>query len=242
MTILARGRYRAFEARGPGGLRAALALRAEVFPVDRAGADAHDPFCGHMLIEDVSTGEAVCTFRTLPITDGAKVDASYSARFYDLDPLKTLRFPMIELGRFCIRPGRPDADILRVAWGALTRIVGREGAGMVFGCASFGGTAAGGHADAFGLLRARHLAPAGWRPRVKAPRVVRFAEAGQDPIDPRGAMAKMPPLLRTYLPMGGRVSDHAVIDEEMGTLHVFTGLEVAAIPPARLRLLRAVAG
>jgi len=51
----------------------------------------------------------------------------------------------------------------------------------------------------------------------------------------------MPPLLRTYLLMGGWVSDHAVVDGQMNTLHVFTGLEIAAIPPARARLLRAVA-
>ena len=51
----------------------------------------------------------------------------------------------------------------------------------------------------------------------------------------------MPPLLRSYLAMGGRVSDHAVIDRQLNTLHVFTGLETAAIPEARKRLLRAVA-
>ncbi len=52
----------------------------------------------------------------------------------------------------------------------------------------------------------------------------------------------MPPLLRTYLLMGGWVSDHAVVDSHMNTLHVFTGLEINAIPPARKRLLRATAG
>jgi putative hemolysin len=52
----------------------------------------------------------------------------------------------------------------------------------------------------------------------------------------------MPPLLRTYLAMGGWVSDHAVVDRDLGTLHVFTGLEIAAIPPGRARALRAVAG
>ena len=52
----------------------------------------------------------------------------------------------------------------------------------------------------------------------------------------------MPPLLRTYLLMGGWVSDHAVVDRHMNTLHVFTGLEINAIPPARKRLLRGVAG
>jgi hypothetical protein len=41
--------------------------------------------------------------------------------------------------------------------------------------------------------------------------------------------------------MGGWVSDHAVIDAEMATLHVFTGVEITTIPPARKRLLRALA-
>ena len=50
------------------------------------------------------------------------------------------------------------------------------------------------------------------------------------------------PLLRTYLVMGGWVSDHAVVDRDLNTLHVFTGLEIRAIPPARARLLRATAG
>ena len=60
--------------------------------------------------------------------------------------------------------------------------------------------------------------------------------------DLRRAQAELPPLLRTYLLMGGWVSDHAVVDDQLGTLHVFTGLEIAAIPPARQRLLRGVAG
>ena len=60
-------------------------------------------------------------------------------------------------------------------------------------------------------------------------------------IDPRRAMAAMPPLLRTYLMMGGWVSDHAVMDRQLGTMHVFTGVEIRAIPPARRRLLHALA-
>jgi len=51
----------------------------------------------------------------------------------------------------------------------------------------------------------------------------------------------MPPLLRTYLLMGGWVSDHAVVDDDLNTLHVFTGLEIKGIPPMRQKLLRASA-
>jgi len=41
--------------------------------------------------------------------------------------------------------------------------------------------------------------------------------------------------------MGGWVSDHAVVDHEMHTLHVFTGLEIAAIPIVRAKALRDIA-
>ena len=36
----------------------------------------------------------------------------------------------------------------------------------------------------------------------------------------------MPPLLRSYLALGGWVSDHAVVDPGLQTMHVFTGVEI----------------
>ena len=42
--------------------------------------------------------------------------------------------------------------------------------------------------------------------------------------------------------MGGWVSDHAVMDRQLNTMHVFTGLEVRSIPPARARTLRQLVG
>ncbi len=113
---------------------------------------------------------------------------------------------------------------------------------MLFGCSSFKGTDAEEYADAFAMLKDRHLAPRRWLPRVKAPSVFRFAQKLRlRKPDAKRAMLGMPPLLRTYLLMGGWVSDHAVVDNHMNTLHVFTGLEIAAIPATRKRLLRATA-
>ena len=67
------------------------------------------------------------------------------------------------------------------------------------------------------------------------------SEATQD-FDIKKANADMPPLLRTYLLMGGWVSDHAVIDRDLNTMHVFTAVDIKAIPQARKRLLRALVG
>mgnify|MGYP002648902638 CR=1 FL=1 len=49
-------------------------------------------------------------------------------------------------------------------------------------------------------------------------------------------------LLYLFTFVGGWVSDHAVMDRQLGTMHVFTGVEIKAIPPARARALRALAG
>ncbi|WP_102110132.1 GNAT family N-acetyltransferase [Oceaniglobus roseus] len=241
MSILNRGRFAARLASGDADLGHALALRRLCFRADaRPDGDRFDARCRHVLVEETATGTLVCCFRLLPLT-GARLGESYAAQFYDLRALAGFEGAMAELGRFCIHPRWHDADILRVAWGAMTRIVDGEGVEMLFGCSSFRGTDPAPYRDSFDVLAARHLAPPRWRPEIGAAEVVRFAPHSAAP-DLGRATRKMPPLLRTYLVMGGWVSDHAVVDRELETLHVFTGLEIGKVPPTRARLLRAVAG
>ena len=178
----------------------------------------------------------------MPLANGAEIDQSYSHQFYDLTRLSAFPGPAVELGRFCVAPDRLDPDILRIAWGAITRYVDQSETALLFGCASFDGTDAGPYSEPFAMLQARHLAPRRWLPRVKAPHVIRYGAGRRRMPNPREALRRMPPLLRTYLAMGGWVSDHAVVDTAMNTLHVFTGVEIGLIPAARKRALRAVAG
>lgn len=246
MFWLRKGRYAARLAAGDDDVQAAQRLRHLAFYTNRDGArdaDAFDAICRHVLVEEVRTGTPVACFRLLPLVGGAEIGRSYSAQYYELSALSAFAGRMVEIGRFCIHPDWHDPDIVRVAWGAMTRFVDATGVEMLFGCSSFAGTEAAAYRDAFAWLAQRHLAPRRWLPRVKAPDVFRFAGAQRRTRpDARRALVTMPPLLRSYLGMGGWVSDHAVVDRELNTLHVFTGLEIGAIPPARARLLRAVAG
>lgn len=237
-------RYTARLAEGSGDIRAAQRLRYAAFrDPGRAGLDrdAHDARCLHMLIEEAPSRTLVGTFRLMPLASGADIGRSYSAQFYGLEGLSHYAAPLAELGRVCVAPARREADILRVAWGALAGYVDAAGIEMLFGCASFPGTDPRVHVQGFELLRRRHLAPAAWRPTAKAARVHRFGQLAPDAFEPGRAMVSLPALLRSYLALGGGVSDHAVIDDDLGTLHVFTGLELRVIPPARARLLRAIA-
>ncbi len=247
---MSRSCYRARTAETAADIEAAARLRYRAFIAETGAApredgrdrDAYDAICRHILIEDETTGALAATFRLLPLTSGEEIARSYSAQYYDLDALKAYEKPMVEMGRFCVAPGLGDPDILRVAWGAVTGFVDRERVGLLFGCSSFHGTDTQAYADAFAMLKERHLAPRRWLPRIKAPNVFRFAQRLRGTPDRKRALKTMPPLLRSYLTMGGWVSDHAVVDTDLNTLHVFTGLEVRAIPPARARALRAVAG
>ncbi|WP_299725478.1 GNAT family N-acyltransferase [uncultured Tateyamaria sp.] len=240
MIAMNKGRYRACQAQGPHDIAAAQGLRARCFGLAQ-DTDPFDPLCTHILIRRVNDEALVCCFRMMPLS-GAEISRSYSAQYYELDALSGFAGNMVEMGRFCIDPELNDPDILRVAWGAVTSYVDANGVELLFGCSSFAGTETADYLDAFAMLKARHLAPKRWLPRVKAPHVFRFAARLRRKPDAKKAMVRMPPLLRTYLMMGGWVSDHAVVDRHMNTLHVFTGVEIGAIPPARKRLLRSVAG
>ncbi|TMM54826.1 GNAT family N-acetyltransferase [Sulfitobacter sabulilitoris] len=222
-------------------IAAAQALRARCFGLaPSADVDRFDARCDHLLIEDMRSGGVAGCCRVLSLT-GADLAQSYAAQFYDLSALRHFDGPMIELGRFCVAPEGRSPDILRAAWAAITRLVDAGGVTLLFGCSSFSGIDPAPYRAAFAALAARHRAPDRWAPGIAAAEVVRYCEETHPPHAPKLAMMQMPPLLRSYLAMGGWVSDHAVVDRAMRTLHVFTGVEIAAIPAARKRLLRALA-
>ncbi len=254
MPILTKGRYRARIARSEGDIRAAQRLRQIAFMPGVAGggtgaetgaeidADPFDRVFTHILVEEVTGNRLVCCFRVLLLAPGDRISRCYSAQFYDISALEAYQAPIVEMGRFCIHPYLKDPDIIRIAWAAMTRYVDENRIKLMFGCVSFQGLDEGRYGQAFALLQQKHLAPGPYYPLEKAPEIRRFSEcAAAGEIDPKLAIRQMPPLLRTYLAMGGWVSDHAVVDRHMNTLHVFVGLEIGAIPALRKHLLRALA-
>lgn len=245
MPLFRAGRYNARLATTSADVRGCQQLRYLAFIQERglggAGALDQDEFdlrCRHVMVEETRTGKLVCCFRMLPLS-GAEISQSYSAQYYELSRLESYPGRMVEMGRFCIHPAYRDPNILRTAWAAMSQFVEDEGVELLFGCSSFHGTDAAAYMDAFVLLKEGHLAPRRWLPRVKAPDVFRFArKLKQMRADKKLAFRCMPPLLRSYLVMGGWVSDHAVIDRELNTLHVFTGVEVKRVPTTRAQLIR----
>ncbi len=227
-------------AEGRSDMARLMAFRRTAFPHPGPEEDAQDALSAHVMVE--AAGEMLGYFRVMIFGWGAGLEQGYAARFYDVAPLAGYARPIAEMGRFCLASGGVHPDVLRLAWGAMTRIVDEGQAGLLVGCSSFRGADWTRHRAGLALLAERHLGPPAHRPGRKAAEVVDFPALAGPVFDRRAALGALPPLLRTYLRMGGWVSDHAVVDRALDTLHVFTCVEVDQVPAARAASLRLVAG
>ena len=233
-------RYRARLASSQREVLAAQALRYQCFNLlnkVELDVDDFDTICQHVLIENLETNKLICCYRILNFENGKNISSSYSAQFYDLKSIESYSKPMIEVGRFCIDPEVNDPSVVLTAWAALAQIVAQSRTELLFGCSSFEGIDKRKYVDSFALLRERYIAPVHWRPRIKSAKVFCYSKDLKCKVDKKKALINMPPLLKTYLSMGAWVSDHAVVDLNMKTLHLFTGMEISKIPKSRKQFL-----
>ncbi|WP_055663836.1 GNAT family N-acyltransferase [Jannaschia seosinensis] len=195
---------------------AAFALRARLFRDGRDDSDAFDADARHLLVE--RDGLAACA--RLSVLEGDAILAGYTGNRYDLTRFAARFDRALEVGRICLLPEAADPDLARVMLGAIAHVATATGAAALFGCASFPPNGAG--TERLG----GYVAPPEWRPGRRD---------GAVPLP--GVPGPLPPMLRGYLTFGAAVSDHAVRDDDLDTLHVFTALPVATIPTARARRL-----
>jgi len=227
---LVAGPYHAREVSDAAGLAACLALRSRTFRQNRmADLDDFDRLSRHVLLADSRNGEALACFRYRILQPDA-LTSSYTALFYDLSPLRTVHGPLVELGRVAVDARRSTPDLLRLLLAAMTRVVIRGRARLIFGCSSFPGADPLRHAPAIAWARGRAEAPG-----IRALKPCALPMAAPDP-------AGMPALLRSYLALGAVVGPDAVADPVLDTLHLFTLLKVAEVPVARARTLRRLVG
>lgn len=233
LVSLGLGGYRAIISAAPEARLSALALRADAFRRGQDDRDLFDADCLHGIVWAAQNRPRVA-FRARLLHGSADLASCYTGQFYDLAPLRAHPGPYLELGRFCQADGASDVMALRLAWAALGVLVDRSNAGLMIGCSSLAGANPARHRPALAALRADHLGPEHLRPRRLSPLAI-------DLPDAEGDATSLPKLLRSYLAMGGWVSDHAVRDMQLDTLHVFTGLSINAMPDARKARLRALA-
>ena len=104
----------------------------------------------------------------------------------------------------------------------LSSLISSGGINFIFGCTSFVGADNPKHLESLGFLGKNQLADPKLLIKTKSSLAIDIKNKVAGVNQGNTTKNFLPPLLRFYLRLGGRVSDHAVIDRDLDTLHVFT--------------------
>jgi putative hemolysin len=231
--------YRARLARSGADLRAAQALRFEVFNLELdeglvqsydTGLDA-DPFdavCDHLLVEDTGSGQVVGTYRLQTGLRAAEALGYYSEREFDFAPFEAARPQLLELGRACIHTRHRNFTVLNLLWKGIASYARERGARYLVGCSSLTSQDAAVGQAAFTCM-APHLAPAAWQTRPHAD----FACHSEEPA---AQAPRIPRLLSAYLALGAAICGPPAIDREFRTIDFLTWMDIES--PSVLALQR----
>jgi putative hemolysin len=98
--------------------------------------DMFDPWCEHLMVQDLGTKEVVGTYRVLTPHQARRAGGYYSESEFDLCGLGDIKQSLVEFGRACIHPAYRNGSALMMLWSGLAEILKQGRYQHVFGCAS----------------------------------------------------------------------------------------------------------
>jgi putative hemolysin len=238
-------------AQNAADLDAAQALRYEVFYTENGARpspeqaalqrdfDPLDAICDHLLVIDESAppgpDAVVGTYRLLRrsrLVGGARF---YSSGEFDLSPLLAFPGEALELGRSCVRADYRNRPTLNLLWAGIAAYMQQHGVALMFGCGSLAGTDLDQLSLQLAYLHHHHLAPPELRARALADRRVAMDRMPAALIEPKLALAALPPLIKGYLRLGGFVGEGAVVDHAFNTTDVCIIVKTETVTDKYLR-------
>jgi putative hemolysin len=203
-------------------------------------ADRFDRICDHLLVLDHAEADRtllgprpkiVGTYRLLRNDVARRHGGFYTAGEFDIAPL-ICRMPslnFLELGRSCVLAPYRNKRTVELLWHGIWSYVLMHGVDVMIGCASLEGTDPERLALQLSFLYHHARAPEEWRVRARDDLYVEMNRMPASSVDTRAALRALPPLIKGYLRLGGRVGDGAVVDGQFGTTDVCIILPVSAI-------------
>jgi putative hemolysin len=229
---IAQGGYRLRVAESQADVQAALRLRFLVFNLElneglvtafKTGydTDQFDSACEHLIVEHLTSGDVVGTYRLQTGLMAMQKYGYYSEREFDFAPYESIRDSILELGRACIRRDHRSKEVLQLLWRGIARYALQHGARYLIGCSSLTSQEAARGTAVYLALR-NYLVELSLR-------TVPTEEFAM-PLVSDAADASIPKLLRAYLAIGARLCGPPAIDREFKTIDFLTLMDLASIP------------
>ena len=237
-------------ARSREEVKAAQQLRYHVFyeemaarpsrlqKLTRRDKDGFDRYCDHLLVLDRQRGgdlgdQIVGTYRLMGEAGAAMAGGFYTEGEFEVAAMLR-RHPgkrFLELGRSCVLKEYRGKRSVELLWQGIYTYVRQNRIDVLFGCASLSGTDQKRLEAPLSFLRSHAGAPAEWRVRAQPERRPGPGADAVAGLDPKRALAALPPLVKGYLRIGGYIGEDAVVDHQFGTTDVLVIVPVANIDP-----------
>lgn len=242
LIVSAPEHYSARLSHSPDEIRAAQALRFEVFNIELAEGleESHatgrdeDPFdavCDHLLVEHLPSQKIVGTYRLQTGANAANHLGYYSAQEFEFAVFEPLRPEIVELGRACVHRQHRNLVVLGLLWKGIADYARQRGGRYLFGCSSITSQDAAAGASAYTELCRKHLAPVEYRTRPRAEFDCPLNHLSEE-------IQEIPKLLRAYLGLGAKICGPPALDRRFKTIDFLTMLDLEAMPElARRRFL-----
>lgn len=199
--------------------------------------DEFDPYCDHLLVRDLKSGDVVGTYRLLRGSQARQHIGFYSEKEFDLSRIKKLDGELMELGRSCARKDFRDRSLLPLMWEAIAEQVRLHSVRYLFGCGSLYTTEATEVSAIFSLLKNRYYAPKTFRvhPAMNCRFPTSLADVAMN--DEQAFFQKLPSLIKGYLRIGAMVCGPPALDQEFGTADFFLLLDFGSLKEEYLKRL-----
>ncbi|AEG02978.1 GNAT family N-acetyltransferase [Sinorhizobium meliloti] len=227
-------------------------MKAQVAPEAgrrKRDIDSWDAICDHLLVLDTSIeGDAeeqiVGTYRLLRQDVAERTGGFYSASEFAIGELLS-RHPgkrFMELGRSCVLPEYRTKRTVELLWQGNWAYALKHGIDAMFGCGSFPGVVPEEHALALSFLHHNVRVRDEWAVSAR-PELYRTMDLmPPEAINPKKALAALPPLIKGYMRLGAMVGDGAVVDQAFRTTDVLIVLPIGKISGRYLNYYGADAG
>jgi putative hemolysin len=189
--------------------------------------DDWDDVAYHVVVLDRNDQDKVVgTVRLVSGKELKKGQGFYTEHAFDLSKLRA-RYPAtLELSRACVSPEGRGGAILMLLWKFTMQFIEQNEYSVLFGCASFAGIEYRKHTEILSYLYHQHLADADLMPLPLAgANSVAIKDFQVTPAKGK-SRGEVPTLLRGYLKIGARISEHAIIDPVFNTTFVAIYVDV----------------
>ena len=199
--------------------------------------DEFDPYCDHLIVRDLRSGEVVGTYRLMRGAQARRHIGFYSEKEFDLTQIKKLDGELMELGRSCARKDFRDRALIPLMWEAIVEQVRAHNVRYLFGCGSLYSTDRMEVSAMFSLLKKRYYASNSHR--VLPVDKCRFDGLADNVMidDEQALFQKLPSLIRGYLRIGALVCGPPALDAEFGTTDFFLLLDFGSLKEEYLNRL-----